>query len=305
MNSKINIKINDIVPIPLPIQSILLSILETPSSQYRYFSGQVLNKEVLPRLKSTKKILAYLPLNYETKYNDHFEIELEEILIIPCPDSINIKHGILAISRALLIYNSLFLKGGFNQGQKIMIIGLENCAAHILIQIIHNYKGECFIISQNESSFEFLQNFVEENKIFSTNFIKNDNLGQLFERTEGLGVDIILDFREKHSLEDWKLLLNCIGINGRIIFIDDKIQVNPPFSQTLFIKNATIGFCNIESFGLFRLEWGKILNIFDDILKKIEEGIIKIVIEQEFSSIYEYEKNLSLGIKGTIISLKD
>ena len=288
------IKLKATVPIRKPEKTVVFC--EDLKNKYRFFLGKIVKKgQTLQKLQEDQDILIYFPVNSQFfSQNPSFssEIQVEESLLIPIPDKIDHKEALIASSVALKLFNSLFQKGRFIEGESVMIIGLSYQYVYILLQLILSLKGTVFLVMNTTEEFDRIRGFIDQMNL-NTNeislFLSSDPFfHQILEKTHGLGVDIILDFLEIHK--GLKEIIGLLAPNGRWVVSDENLQINPPEIKALLMRNACLGLGWEEVYGFFKYEIGKALNIIEQMMGFVAKGKVKIVMDYEYKSLEEWEK---------------
>ena len=277
--------------IPIQINYAFLTSDNYPSilkiAKYRYFSGNVL-KEGNSYTKN-QNVFLYVPSGLDPL--NLKEIQIEENCIIKFSEKCPEKEGLTGGSLGLGIFNALFIKGGFKEGDRVLVVGLSSLIKlEILTQIIINKKGKIFTYNENEVINSEFNEFIEERNINEAYcFQKETFLNNFMEKTEGLRADIVIDFRKSHTSNDINLIIDCLAPNGRLVINNFNIQINPPHSLALFTKNASLNYNFEECYGFYQLELGKSLNLIDQMLEMIAEKQIQISIPEEIKNFEELE----------------
>lgn len=289
---------------------IIENIMEiTLSKQEKYFLGTIVSRGITKQSFSEgDEVLVYIPRDYPFPLeNLSNPIEFDECLMIPLKNT-NKKEGLIAGSVALKIFNSLFQKGRFVANESVIVIGLSYHYAYILLQIILNLKGTVTLIMKTADELEKMQLFLDSQKLKDSKFINlllisDEYSRKIIEKNGNLGVDLILDFLETHQDQEIKNFINILSPNGRWVVCDPNLQINPPETRSLFLKNACLCFCFEENFSFFKFQIGKALNMIEQMILFLEKEIFKVFIESEVKFSQEYEKFSSFSEKKTLGSI--
>lgn len=291
-------------------QSFIEKIFGSVPQKNRFFLGKILNPgQTLQKLKYNQDVFVYFPINTSFNPLQNTTLELEESLLVPIPINLNKKEALIAGSVALKLLNALFQKGKYIEKEIVIIMGLCFNFAYILLQLITSLKGTVFLILNTAEEFDRTRILLEQMNLPGTLFLKSDPYHkQILEKTNGIGVDIILDFHETHS--ETIIIKENIGLlapNGRWVISDASLQLNPPEIMGLMVRNASLGLSWEENYGAFKYEIGKALNIIEQMMNFVEMGKIKIVIDAEFKGLEEWEKGFKEKkmIGSVVINLDD
>lgn len=107
----------------------------------------------------------------------------------------------------------------------------------------------------------------------------------------GLGIDLVLDngvtqFADtnyrilledtyEHPVPTKHDIVSCLAVGGRWITSKSDLQLDPPHSQMLFMKCASIGFLFEQAWILSSTQQGRYLHILMDIMEKVSSGVIR------------------------------
>lgn len=107
----------------------------------------------------------------------------------------------------------------------------------------------------------------------------------------GLGIDLVLDngvtqFAETsyrilvedtydHPVPSKHDIVSCLAVGGRWITSKSDLQLDPPHSQMMFMKCASIGFLFEQAWILSSTQQGRYLHILMDIMEKVSSGVIR------------------------------
>jgi len=284
------------------------SFLGCSPNKYRFFLAKIVNPgQTMQKFIEDQDVLLYLPVNSLINIEISPIIEVEESLLIPIPDKLEKNEALIAGSVALKLLNSLFQKGRFIEGDSVMIIGLSYQYTYILLQLVLSLNGTVFLVMNTAEEFDRIRVFLEQmnlSKCPLTLLLRSDlYYNQFLEKTNGLGIDIILDFLENHSDREMKEIIGLLAPNGRWVVSDSSLQLNPPEIMSLFIRNATMGFNWEEIYGAFKFEIGKALNIIEEMMQFVVKRKVKIVMDGEFKGIEEWEKGVGFNEKKMLGSI--
>ena len=292
------IKLRATVPTRITEKSKALSpesVLGFTPGKYRFFLAKIVNPgQTIQKFIEDQDVILYLPVNADIKIEGKTLLEIEESLLVPIPDKTNRNEALVAGSVALKLLNSLFQKGKYREGETVMIVGLTYQYAYILLQLILSINGTVFLVMNTAEEFDRIRTFLETMNLTKTSLtlvLRSDQYQSLFmEKTSGLGMDIILDYLDNHSNKEMRDFINLLAPNGRWVVSDINLQLNPPETLSLLMRNASLGFSWEEIYGAFKFEIGKALNIIEEMMNYVAKGKVKIMLDGEFKGIEEWEK---------------
>lgn len=135
----------------------------------------------------------------------------------------------------------------------------------------------------------------------------------------GLGIDLVLDngvtqFAEtscrilledtyEHPVPSKHDIVSCLAVGGRWITCKSDLQLDPPHSQMMFMKCASIGFLFEQAWILSSTQQGRYLHILMDIMEKVSSGVIRPNIHHTvpFEAVPDALQNLSEKRVGKVV----
>nr|XP_006811488.1 PREDICTED: quinone oxidoreductase-like protein 1-like [Saccoglossus kowalevskii] len=129
---------------------------------------------------------------------------------------------------------------------------------------------------------------------------KNALLNSCLEETGGLGVDVIIDNgvsmhmyedenitgspakskKDKHLPSKHEIIMS-LGVGGRWITSQNNLQLDPPDSQLLYFKGASVSFLFDSFWTLSSGQQGRYQHILKDIINKVANGTLRPNISQK------------------------
>ena len=122
------------------------------------------------------------------------------------------------------------------------------------------------------------------------------------EETGGLGVDAILDNLGSTRKQGYtkKELEQVLGVFGKWATTDSSLQLDPPESKKLYIKNNSLSFVFEHSWLLSSTQIGRYLHILKELMQKLDNQELKapktITFQLEKikeAHIYQQTKNVN------------
>uniref|UniRef100_A0A1E1XAU2 Putative zinc-binding oxidoreductase n=1 Tax=Amblyomma aureolatum TaxID=187763 RepID=A0A1E1XAU2_9ACAR len=136
----------------------------------------------------------------------------------------------------------------------------------------------------------------------------------------GLGIDLVLDngvtqFAEtscyrilsedtyEHPVPSKHDIVSCLAVGGRWITSKSDLQLDPPHSQMMFMKCASIGFLFEQAWILSSTQQGRYLHILMDIMEKVSSGVIRPNIHHTvpFEAVPDVLQNLTEKRVGKVV----
>lgn len=173
------------------------------------------------------------------------------------------------------------------------------------------------------SSSDFRPGYV----IGSNNNNINNNVGgntstllpACMQESGGLGIDIVLDngatqfvdtsYRilledtYEHPVPSKHDIVSCLAVGGRWITSKSDLQLDPPHSQMMFMRCASVGFLFEQAWILSSTQQGRYLHILMDIMEKVSSGVIRPNIHHTvpFEAVPDVLMNLAEKRVGKVV----
>ncbi|XP_060608471.1 quinone oxidoreductase-like protein 1 [Ruditapes philippinarum] len=119
-------------------------------------------------------------------------------------------------------------------------------------------------------------------------------VSSVMEETGGLGVDVVIDNgvkmytneedcnlpseRRKFTTPHKHHVISCLGIAGKWVTSQSDLQLDPPDSELLYLRGASINFLFNEAWTLSYAQQGRYQHILHDVIDKLDRGNVKCKI---------------------------
>jgi hypothetical protein len=113
-------------------------------------------------------------------------------------------------------------------------------------------------------------------------------LAQILEETGHVGVDCILEadsFYGDNSTEFKRIMLECLGTNGKYITTRRNLQLDPGESQRLALKGASLSFVFEQTWILSPSKQGQYLHIMNELLRFLADGTLGSLVGGNCTSL--------------------
>uniref|UniRef100_H2YYI7 Uncharacterized protein n=1 Tax=Ciona savignyi TaxID=51511 RepID=H2YYI7_CIOSA len=107
----------------------------------------------------------------------------------------------------------------------------------------------------------------------------------ILDETGGLGVSCVVDNgvlpnHENPEEHGWKKplkhdLISCLGVSGRWVTSQHNVQLDPPDSELLHLKNASVCHLFPEALILSCLHQDKLLHVMEAVMEKAASGVLR------------------------------
>ncbi|KAL3883378.1 hypothetical protein ACJMK2_029650 [Sinanodonta woodiana] len=246
-----------------------------------------------------EEVVGILPL--DSKYSGCAEFcVFNQYDMVKKPPMLSHEAAAAGIGDCMKAYTALHYQAKVCGGDTVLVIDGATPFGNVAVQLarIWGAKVIATVSSQEEKSYlETLQPPLGQ--IIELNQRNNILISSLMEETGGVGVDVIVDngVRMFINEEDVKLMseryprpvphkndiISCLGIGGKWITSQMDLQLDPPDSQQLFLRGASISFLFEQAWTLSYAQQGRYQHILLDAIEKMDRGIIKCKIARTVS----------------------
>ncbi|CAG9311015.1 unnamed protein product [Blepharisma stoltei] len=206
-------------------------------------------------------VVAYLPssLNLEMVRGGEFvSAYIPELYLIKKPVELSYETAAIGIASGIRALTALHYCLGVLEGENILIIGSPDLVPiHIAnsLGLVTYFTGKDDIKARSH----YIQDFP-----FS-----------LIQETGGLGVNHILDFSLSHSAEHKINIISCLGLRGKWCICDPNLQLDPPESYQLYMRNSSLCYFNEDIWTHNGVEHGKFVHLMNLTLNRLKSGIFE------------------------------
>ena len=134
-------------------------------------------------------------------------------LLIRIPDELSIEEAAALPEVSATVVSNLFIEGGLEQGQSILIHGGAGGIGSMAIQLAKAAGARVFVTASSAEKLAYCQELGADEGI---NYREEDFEQRVGELTNGQGVDLILDVIGAKYLQP---NINALAVNGRLVII--------------------------------------------------------------------------------------
>lgn len=134
-------------------------------------------------------------------------------LLIRIPDELSIEEAAALPEVSATVVSNLFIEGGLEQGQTILIHGGAGGIGSMAIQLAKAAGARVFVTASSAEKLAYCQELGADEGI---NYREEDFEQRVGELTNGQGVDLILDVIGAKYLQP---NINALAVNGRLVII--------------------------------------------------------------------------------------
>lgn len=182
-------------------------------------------------------------------------------------------------------YTALHYQARIRPGDTLLLCNGSDSAGIIMVQMAKHWGAKVLVTAANEEEAQILRMISNDSpQVFGGHQLLH-NL--VMDETGGLGVDCVIDngirqenfgkssFDDDFSKPTKHDLISCLSVGGRWITNESNLQVDPPDSEILHMKGASICHLFPEMWLLSTFQQGRYLHILEDILEKASRGILR------------------------------
>ncbi|XP_044140384.1 quinone oxidoreductase-like protein 1 [Bufo gargarizans] len=278
-----------------PINNKLISALYQ-SKEYvpvgRDVAGVIL--EVGPKVsffQPDDEVVGILPLDFEES-GLHDVIWVHEHHLVHKPDKVSWVEAAGTIRDGLCVCTALHSLAHLTPGKFVLIPDGASPFGTLAIQLSHHRGATVVTTAHGEEDKLYLEKIrppvarVVDVSKGNVNLIEKG-----MEETSGLGFDIIIDagvtlYNTGDSATKPTLLphkheiISLLAVGSHWVTRQQYLQLDPPDSNILFLKGATLSYLNEETWNLSSSQQGKYLHILKDVMDKLGGGIFRPYLDE-------------------------
>lgn len=278
----------------------LISKKEQPSG--REISGIVTNVgSAVTRVSIGDEVAGILPLDSAAAGCANFCV-MSEYDVARKPEKVDHIDAAGCIGDVVKAYTALHYQGRVCSGETVLILNGASASGVMQIQLAHIWGAKVLATASSEEEVIYLQSLQQSiANVVDLRSTKKRLLDICMDETGGLGVDCVIDngglhqddfVREQGDLSAPNVktsspskhdVISCLAVAGRWITCLHDLQLDPPDSQLLYLKGASVSFLFEHSWILSRGQQGRYLHILNDIMEKLSTSVIRPVIHHTVS----------------------
>ncbi|XP_041067845.1 quinone oxidoreductase-like protein 1 isoform X2 [Carcharodon carcharias] len=264
----------------------------------REVAGVVL--EVGPKVsffKPNDEVVGILPLDCKESGLSNTLLVHEHSLVTK-PENVSWVNAAGTIRDGLRAYMALHTHSHVSAGTTVLVMEGASPFGTIVVQLAQNRGAKVISTVDNLEDKIYLEGLRPTvARVINLSDGKVDLVDSCLEETGGLGVNIVVDCGvQLYSKEDEPAvkrhlphkhdILSLLAVAGHWVTTEENLQLDPPDSQFLFHKGATISFLNEEVWQLSNMQQGKYLHILKDVMEKLSTGTFRPQLDEPIP-IYE------------------
>ncbi|XP_075053306.1 quinone oxidoreductase-like protein 1 [Mixophyes fleayi] len=199
----------------------------------------------------------------------------------------------------LCVYTALHSLAHLTAGKSVLVLDGASPFGTLAVQLSHHRGATVIATAHSEEDKQFLEKLrptvgIRQPVVACVIDMSKGNVDladKCLEETGGLGVDIVLDagvilYNTEDPIIKPKLLahkhdiITLLSVGSHWVTREKNLQLDPPDSNSLFLKGASISFLNEEIWNLSNAQQGKYLHILKDVMDKLASGIFRPQLDE-------------------------
>ncbi|XP_052810186.1 quinone oxidoreductase-like protein 1 [Mya arenaria] len=197
-------------------------------------------------------------------------------------------------------YSALHYQARICAGDTVLILDGASSFGLCAIQITRLWGAKVITTVNSTAEKSLLDSLVPNcGHIIEVGQSSNILVSSVMEETGGIGVDVAIDngVRMYNNEEDCNLpserrrfttphkhdLISCLGVNGKWVTQQSDLQLDPPDSQALYMRGASLNFLFDGAWTLSYAQQGRYQHILHDVVDKLDRGQIKVKVVKTVS----------------------
>lgn len=268
----------------------------------REISGVVTNVgSAVTRVSIGDEVAGLLPLDSASAGCATFCV-MSQFDVVRKPEKIDHIDAAGCIGDVVRAYTALHYQARVCGGETVLIFNGASASGVMAIQLAHIWGVKVLATASSEEEVIYLESLQPSiANVIDLRKTKKSLVDICMDETGGLGVDCVIDngvvrqddevkeqgdvssLSSKNPLPSKHDVICCLAVAGRWITSLQDLQLDPPDSQMLYLKGASVSFLFEHSWVLSRGQQGRYLHILSDIMEKLSNSIIRPVIHHTVS----------------------
>uniref|UniRef100_A0A0B7A5E4 Enoyl reductase (ER) domain-containing protein n=1 Tax=Arion vulgaris TaxID=1028688 RepID=A0A0B7A5E4_9EUPU len=217
---------------------------------------------------------------------------LNQFDAIEKPPSVSHEAAAASVGAGLAAYTAIHYLGHVTAGDTVLVIDGASPLGCLTIQTAQSWGAKVLSTYRTLSERQFLESLKPSvAQLIELTQRTNILTSSVMEETGGIGVDCIVDkgVRQFTSEEDkdlmgernlWSIphkhdIISCLGFSGKWITSQPNLQLDPPDSQQLFLRGASVCYLFPPAWTLMRSQHGRYQHILRDLMDRLDSGEFK------------------------------
>jgi len=247
-------------------------------------------------MKIGDEVVGILPLDSFTSGCGEFCV-FKEFDVVKKPSHVPHEDAAAAVGDCVSVYTALHYHTHVCAGDTVLVIDGATPRGSVAVQVAKLWGAKVMATYSTLPEKQFLESFHPNlAQVMELNHRSSVLVSSVMEETGGIGVDCVVDngvrmftneedvillgektkFPRPHKVD----LIACLGFAGKWVTSQPDLQLDPPDSQQLFLRNASVSFLFPPAWTLMNAQQGRYLHILTDIMDKLDKGMLKCKISQ-------------------------
>lgn len=236
------------------------------------------------RFEQGNEVVGLIPLDLaKTLHGIRFTSIPEEYLIHK-PSKLGWEISACCLLDGLTAYTALHYQAHIRPGDTLLICNGSDSTGVIMAQIAKHWGAKVLVTAVNEEEAQILRMISSDTpQVFGGHQLLHNFV---MDETGGLGVDCIIDngtlcknvadsYDDDFSKPTKHDIISCLAVGGRWVTNQSDLQIDPPDSEVLHLKGASLCHLFPEMWILSTFQQGRYLHVLEDILDKACSGVIR------------------------------
>lgn len=242
------------------------------------------------------QVVGIIPLDYEQSGCAE-KLVLQEYDVVIKPNSVSFIDAASCIGEGMTAYLALHYLGRMTSGDTILVVNGASPLGSACIQLAHHWGARVVATCSTSDEKLYLQTLGNKLvQVVNTAENKTDLRAVCLKETANLGFTLIIDQRTnvssqiiKHindvdstTMKDYDPsvltnheIISCLSVGGHWVTTNPSLQLDPPHSQQLSLRCATLGFLMDQPWLMSSSFQGKYQHILMDVVEKISTYILR------------------------------
>lgn len=225
------------------------------------------------------------------------ECIISEYDTVILPDTVSYTDAAGLLGDGVKAYSALYYLGRACAGDTILIVDAASSWASVAVQLAQSWGTKVLgTVSSDEEKYHLDELPASLGNVFE---VHNGLLtSAVLEETGGIGVDVIIAENVKQFMneedeeltalgDDWRKypskheLISCLAVGGRLITSQSNLQLDPPHSEMLYLRGATVGFLFPGCWSLSASQYGRFQHMMKEIITKLSKRTLNPNIKRK------------------------
>ncbi|XP_068126548.1 quinone oxidoreductase-like protein 1 isoform X2 [Hyperolius riggenbachi] len=219
-------------------------------------------------------------------------IWVHEHHLVHKPEKVSWMEAAGTVRDGLCVYTALHSLAHLTPGTSVLVLDGASPIGALAVQLSHHRGSTVIATANSDEDKQYLEKLRPAvARVIDMSKSNTDLAVKCLEETGGLGVDIVVDAgvilynTEDHVIKPKPQphkhdLITLLSVGGHWVTREHSLQLDPPDSNYLFLKGASLSFLNDEVWNMSNAQQGKYLHILKDVMEKLSCGIFRPQLDE-------------------------